>query len=96
MVFKLFGVKEVRKMARLGRAQVAQKTLENFDEFWLCGGCGKVYWEGKMFVKALDHFRSFMPEGERQKEPFGGSKWAEKLQKQSKTSKNAVKTAGFP
>ena len=20
--------------------------------FWLCGGCGKVYWEGKMFVKA--------------------------------------------
>ena len=20
--------------------------------FWLCGGCGKIYWEGKMFVKA--------------------------------------------
>eukprot|EP00438_Fugacium_kawagutii_P001338 Skav226322 [mRNA] locus=scaffold3301:635617:652993:- [translate_table: standard] len=22
--------------------------------FWLCGGCGKVYWEGKMFVKELE------------------------------------------
>ena len=55
-------------------AQVAQKTLENFDEFWLCGGCGKVYWEGKMFVKALDHFRSFMPEAERQQELGQGSK----------------------
>lgn len=48
--------------------QVAEKTLESFDEFWLCGGCGKIYWEGKMFVKALSHFRSFMPEAERQRE----------------------------
>ncbi|CAE7948472.1 unnamed protein product, partial [Symbiodinium sp. KB8] len=29
-----------------GNPQVAEKTLENFDEFWLCGGCGKIYWEG--------------------------------------------------
>ena len=42
--------------------QVTQKTLDNFNEFWLCGGCGKVYWEGKMFVQALGHFREFMPE----------------------------------
>eukprot|EP00434_Breviolum_minutum_P005785 symbB.v1.2.005100.t1/scaffold234.1/size257806/19 len=42
--------------------QVAARTLESFDEFWLCGGCGKIYWEGKMFVKALGHFRGFMPE----------------------------------
>ena len=27
--------------------EVAEKTLENFDEFWLCGGCGKIYWEGR-------------------------------------------------
>lgn len=45
-----------------GNPQVAEKTLENFDEFWLCGGCGKIYWEGKMFVKALGHFRGFMPD----------------------------------
>jgi len=53
----------VGREAVRGNPQVPNKTLENFDEFWLCGGCGKIYWEGKMFVKALDHFRSFMPDG---------------------------------
>lgn len=62
--WQLVGREEVKD-----NPQVAAKTLESFDEFWLCGGCGKVYWEGKMFVKALGHFRSFMPESlERQKE----------------------------
>ena len=31
----------------LDALEVAEKTLENFDEFWLCGGCGKIYWEGR-------------------------------------------------
>ena len=31
----------------LDASEVAEKTLENFDEFWLCGGCGKIYWEGR-------------------------------------------------
>ena len=46
-----------------GNPQVAPKTLDNFEEFWICGGCNKIYWEGKMHEKALGHFRSFMPEG---------------------------------
>ena len=45
-----------------GNPQVAQKTLDSYEVFWLCGGCDKIYWEGKMFEKAMGHFRSFMPE----------------------------------
>jgi len=40
--------------------QVNKKTLAAFDEFWVCGGCGKIYWEGGMFEKAIGHFRKFM------------------------------------
>lgn len=40
---------------------LSERTLESYNEFWLCGGCGKVYWHGSMFDHALDHFRSFLP-----------------------------------
>ncbi|CAE8647001.1 unnamed protein product [Polarella glacialis] len=42
--------------------QVSEKTLAAFSEFWACGGCGKIFWEGGMFEKAVAHFRTFLPE----------------------------------
>ncbi|CAJ1419291.1 unnamed protein product [Effrenium voratum] len=69
--WQLVGRQELRD-----HPKVAAKTLEAFDEFWLCGGCGKVYWEGKMFVKALDHFRTFMPKEGRE----GGEEMAARSQ----------------
>mmetsp|Transcript_99021 Transcript_99021/g.288793 ORF Transcript_99021/g.288793 Transcript_99021/m.288793 type:complete len:794 (-) Transcript_99021:309-2690(-) len=45
-----------------GNPQVSEKTLRSYDEFWVCGGCGKVFWEGSMFEKAVGHFRTFMPD----------------------------------
>mmetsp|Transcript_81285 Transcript_81285/g.250907 ORF Transcript_81285/g.250907 Transcript_81285/m.250907 type:complete len:231 (+) Transcript_81285:2-694(+) len=47
-----------------GNPQVGAKTLQAYDEFWVCGGCGKVFWEGSMFEKAVGHFRTFMPNAE--------------------------------
>lgn len=44
-----------------GNPQVNEKTLSLFEEFWTCGGCGKIFWEGGMFEKAVTHFRTFLP-----------------------------------
>ncbi|CAK0873896.1 unnamed protein product [Prorocentrum cordatum] len=43
------------------RGEVADKVLARYQEFWRCGGCGKVFWEGSMFEKAVSHFRTFVP-----------------------------------
>uniref|UniRef100_A0A0G4F728 3'-5' exonuclease domain-containing protein n=1 Tax=Chromera velia CCMP2878 TaxID=1169474 RepID=A0A0G4F728_9ALVE len=37
---------------------VKEGTLEKHDEFWRCGGCGKVFWEGKMMEMAINHFKT--------------------------------------
>lgn len=35
-------------------------TLKLYNKFYVCGGCGKVYWEGVMFEKAVTHLRKFV------------------------------------
>jgi len=56
--------------------QVNAPTLEMHSEFWICGGCGKVFWEGIMFEKAVAHFRTFLPDATATPsslEPSGGT-----------------------
>jgi uncharacterized protein with PIN domain len=31
--------------------KVPSGTLKHYDEFWLCSGCGKVYWKGSHWKK---------------------------------------------
>ncbi len=30
------------------------RTREHYDEFWICGGCGRVYWKGGHYRRMLD------------------------------------------
>ena len=34
-------------------------TASNYQEFWRCGSCRRVYWEGKSFQMAVEHYRQF-------------------------------------
>ena len=34
-------------------------TASNYQEFWRCGSCRRVYWEGKSFQMAVQHYRQF-------------------------------------
>jgi hypothetical protein len=47
--------------------RVMERTLQVYTDFWLCGGCGKIYWEGTLFEKAVTHFRKFLPENQNSK-----------------------------
>ncbi|KAF4712265.1 Exonuclease mut-7, partial [Perkinsus olseni] len=42
------------------KGQVHPMTLKLYNKFYVCGGCGKVYWEGVMFEKAVTHLRKFV------------------------------------
>ena len=33
---------------------VPQSSLEVYDEFWRCAGCGKVYWRGSHWVRIVE------------------------------------------
>ena len=41
------------------RAEVAPRTAEMYSEFWRCGVCRRVYWEGNTFRQALAHYAQF-------------------------------------
>lgn len=45
-------------------ARVTAETLARYKEFWACGGCGQVYWEGPLWEKARRHFRAYANEEE--------------------------------
>lgn len=51
--------------------QVHTSTLEEYDEFWMCGGCHKIFWEGRMHSKAKHHYSMFLP-GSQQAEQENG------------------------
>jgi hypothetical protein len=34
--------------------EVPRKSLEVYDEFWRCGGCGKVYWHGSHWARIVE------------------------------------------
>jgi hypothetical protein len=34
--------------------EVPQKSLEAYDEFWRCSGCGKVYWRGSHWARIVE------------------------------------------
>ena len=34
--------------------EVPQKSLEAYDEFWRCSGCGKVYWRGSHWERIVE------------------------------------------
>jgi len=40
---------------RVGKAEVSDRvpkgSLMHYDEFWICTGCGKVYWQGRHWKK---------------------------------------------
>lgn len=36
------------------QAKVSNDTLNYYDEFWECTGCGKIYWEGSHFGRILN------------------------------------------
>lgn len=42
-------IKKVEKSEVLDK--VPMGTLEHYDEFWMCLGCGKVYWQGGHWKK---------------------------------------------
>jgi hypothetical protein len=45
----------LRGVSRDGVAgEVPNNSLEAYDEFWRCGGCGKVYWRGSHWRRIVD------------------------------------------
>ncbi len=34
--------------------EVPQRSLESYDEFWRCSGCGKVYWRGSHWARIVE------------------------------------------
>eukprot|EP00742_Colponemidia_sp_Colp-10_P007624 GILJ01008216.1.p1 GENE.GILJ01008216.1~~GILJ01008216.1.p1 ORF type:complete len:811 (+),score=138.75 GILJ01008216.1:45-2477(+) len=38
--------------------EVSEVTRTSYDEFWQCGQCKKLYWAGKMYDMAQEHFRN--------------------------------------
>jgi len=39
------------------RELVPKKSLDNSTEFWRCGDCGKIYWNGTHWDKILERFQ---------------------------------------
>ena len=39
---------------------MARATIGNYQQFWACGDCGKVYFEGSHWVKASDSAKAFL------------------------------------
>ena len=52
---------------------LSDDTIAKYDEYWVCGGCNHVYWHGKLFQNALDHFQQFVtkPCPDAEKLPLG-------------------------
>ena len=45
------------------RGLVPKKVMEEQDEFWWCGSCGKVYWKGKQWrsiLKMVERYNRLM------------------------------------
>ncbi|RLI09183.1 hypothetical protein DRO42_04930 [Candidatus Bathyarchaeota archaeon] len=39
------------------RGRVPPRTFEAYDEFWVCGSCGKVYWRGSHWRSIVETVR---------------------------------------
>lgn len=50
---KAMTAEDVREMG--GKVEkVSEGVLNTIDEFWVCGDCGAVYWQGAMYDRALE------------------------------------------
>ncbi len=50
---------EVHAVAKEAIAErLPPKTREHYDEFWLCDGCGRVYWRGSHYARLLEIIRT--------------------------------------
>jgi len=49
---------------------MAKSTIDKYDQFWVCGQCGKVYFEGSHWEKATAQAKNLIKDSETEKNDF--------------------------